>query len=172
MYRASWLLFLCVGCVPAMPAGDLQTERRIPIMAGEGPGPEDTGVVGRGNSAQGQAEITTSNGVTKWVFPWVSDDGGVVIATQTTPLFGRIQYLATIPGTENIQPNNGYDVSILDENDYDVLHAAGENQTNSSTNETPITTEQSQYVAVTEPVFKIVQAGSRNQGTVIILVTE
>lgn len=57
---------------------------------------------------------------------WLSDSAGNVSGTSTTNYFnGKLIYFAADPDAGDTKPSEDYDVTVLDKNSVDVLHALG-----------------------------------------------
>lgn len=106
----------------------------------------------------------------KIVFAWTSDTGGDAgLATKTTTYqyTGAILGLVTIPGTGADQPDDNYNVTLLDDSGVDVLNAQGllRDDTN-----TEWVLSSLGFVANDQLTLSIDSAGDTLQGTVIVYV--
>lgn len=75
-----------------------------------------------------------THGVVKLIAAdWASDASGNVSGTATTGYYnGKLIYAAFDPDAGGTQPSDNYDVTVLDKNSIDVIHALGANKSNAA----------------------------------------
>lgn len=114
-------------------------------------------------------------GVQKIVWTWTAHTDGTVVASTTTgqnpttssKYTGKCIRLITDPGTSNA-PTDNYDITILDEDGYDVLMGAGIDRDTSNTEQV---LESSLGICLYSTLsLRIAAAGSGGKGVVILYI--
>ena len=78
-------------------------------------------------------ESGVNRGVRKIVFDWIAHTDGVVTGVQTSLAYtGKIERFITDPDGSSA-PTDNYDITIVDEDGYDVLAGAGTDRDTSTT---------------------------------------
>jgi hypothetical protein len=83
----------------------------------------------------GSVTTTTAQlagGLTKYTLAWVSDASGDVSGNAVTLGEGELQQVTFIPDGGATQPENEYDVTLLDADSVDVLGGVGANLSNAA----------------------------------------
>lgn len=110
----------------------------------------------------------------KWA--WTATDAGIVAAsvvaglTPTTTLkyTGQLARLVTIPAGTTSAPDDNYDVTILDEDGYDVLMSGGLNRDTANTEQ--VNASSLGVCLASTLSLRIADAGDANGGTVILYI--
>jgi hypothetical protein len=63
---------------------------------------------------------------------WTSSAGGAVSGIPSTAISGVIERVVFVPGAGGVEPTDAYDVTLLDEDGFDVLVGLGGNLAQSS----------------------------------------
>ena len=67
------------------------------------------------------------------VFDWLCDSAGAVSGTTTTYRYdGRLLYYVADPDAGGTQPSDNYDVTLVDDDGYDLLNGLGANMSNAA----------------------------------------
>lgn len=106
--------------------------------------------------------------VKKVRFDWVSDVAGQAGGSTTYAFCGAIIGLVTKPGEGAEQPDNLYDVLILDQDDIDVLAGAGGNRSNVDTEQ--VLAANLGVVVNDRLTLAVANAGSEKSGTVFVYI--
>ncbi len=114
--------------------------------------------------------------ITKITWIWVADGAGVVTTPDslTTTIFnGTVMNLCTRPHPGN-PPLNLYDITILDDNGYDVMVGAGLNRSNAVDEQTAGFTAGTMPRAIKNTHLELViaAAGADNEGVTILYISE
>jgi len=64
------------------------------------------------------------------IFDWLSDAAGAVSGILSDPVNGEIEKVVFVPDGGGTQPSDLYDVTLLDEDGFDVLAGQGANLSN------------------------------------------
>lgn len=106
-------------------------------------------------------------GVKKIKWAWTSTAGGVADKITVDGYYGIVLALVTIPAAAGDAPDDNYDITITDEEGYDVLQGAGADRdtANIETAEPAKTS-----VAHGKLTLNVAAAGSANQGTAILYI--
>ena len=99
----------------------------------------------------------------KWT--WTSATGGTVVLATTKGYYGEVLALVTDPGST--APTDDYDITITDEDSYDVMQGAGANRDTANT-ETAVPTAKS--VAFGLLTLNIANAGDLKTGTTTLYI--
>lgn len=110
----------------------------------------------------------------KWV--WTATDAGIVAAsttagqvpTTTYKYTGELVRLITIPAGSTSAPDDNYDVTVLDEDGYDVLMSGGLNRDTANTEQ--VLGSSLGVCLNTTLSLRIAGAGDANGGTVILYI--
>jgi hypothetical protein len=122
----------------------------------------------------GTVVITQGEGVSspnkRIVFDWTSDAAGAVNGTLSRRLNGYIRAVKTNPDN-TAAPTDLYDITLTDEDGFDVLAGAGANRSTVNTEQIQPTIN-SQPVAVDSPLeLKITNAGNAKKGRLILILS-
>lgn len=110
----------------------------------------------------------THGTVKKIVFSWISDASGDASGTSTTSAYsGAISRLVTVPDGVAV-PSLNYDVYVYDEDTTDVLMAAGENRSDTATEQ--VLASSLGFVANDKLSLVVDAAGDSKKGTVYIYI--
>ena len=117
------------------------------------------------------------NGIQKIQWDWTADSvSGVIVAslvagenpTTQYKFSGQLVRLITKPGTGDDAPSAGYDVTILDEDSFDVLMGAGLNR--SATLPEQVLGSSLGTIQYSTLSLRVADAGVSNKGTVIVYI--
>lgn len=106
--------------------------------------------------------------IKKITYEWTSDAAGDAELETAQAYTGTIERLVTVPGTGGDQPTNLYDVEIQDEDDVDVLMGAGEDRSNTGTEQA--SAGDLGIVGYSTLTLVVANAGDGNTGTVHLYV--
>lgn len=115
--------------------------------------------------------ITEQNwpSVKKIVWDWLCTDGGVVSSATTNVYDGALLSAVFTPDAAATQPTNGYDVTILDAGNTDVLSGLGADLSNSAT-VVKKHTDGLAGVSASKLTLTIANAGDAKGGVVTLLI--
>lgn len=104
---------------------------------------------------------------------WVSSAAGAVSGIQSPQISGEILRVVFAPGAGGVQPTNLYDVTLLDQDGFDVLAGLGANRSNANKEQvTPLTgdgTTTNQRIAVDGTLeLQVANAGNAKEGSVTV----
>lgn len=121
--------------------------------------------------AAGTVTITeeTHGSLKKITFAWLSGTGaesGTASGETTGAYNGVIERLVTVPGAGADAPTDNYDLTVLDEDDVDVLVGAGANRSTSATQQ--VLGSSLGVVANDKLTLNVTNAGDANTGTVYV----
>lgn len=106
------------------------------------------------------------NGICKVKWSWLSTAGGAADLSTVKSYYGEVIALITDPdGTA--APTDNYDISITDDEGYDVMQGAGANRDTANT-ETAVPTAKS--VAFGKLTLDVTNAGSAKAGTAVLYI--
>lgn len=111
--------------------------------------------------------------IRRLVLAWTSSAGGAVQEIPSEAISGELLRVVFAPGAGGVQPTDNYDVTLLDEDGFDVLGALGANRSNATKQQlVPLTgdgTTTNQRVVVDGPLtLTVANAGNAKQGTVTL----
>jgi hypothetical protein len=116
----------------------------------------------------GTVTVTEENfsAVKKIKWSWTSDAAGAADQATSYAYTGALLRLVTEPGSGADQPTDLYDVTVTDEDGYDVLAGAGANRSNASTEQVLATNLGA--VANDKLTMHVTNAGDTKKGTVVV----
>lgn len=102
---------------------------------------------------------------------WASDASGAVSGIPSSAISGILERVVFVPGAGGVQPSDGYDVTLLDEDGLDVLAGQGANLSDTDKKQcTPLVgdgTTTEQKVAIDGQLsLTVANAGNAKQGRV------
>lgn len=104
-------------------------------------------------------------GVCKIQWSWTSTAGGAAALATTKRFFGQVLALVTDPGST--APTDNYDITITDDDSYDVMQGAGADRDTANT-ETAVPTATS--VAFGALTLNVTNAGSAKVGVATLYI--
>lgn len=116
------------------------------------------------------AATDTGPGLAEYRFDWRSDASGDAKHVIHGPFWGYWYTLVTLPGSGDSAPTLNYDVTVKDEDGFDLLRGAGANRSDTTDQETALQTgaKEPYVVYARELHFAVAGAGATNTGMVII----
>lgn len=111
--------------------------------------------------------------VRRLALAWTSSAGGAVSGIPSEGISGELLRVVFVPGAGGVQPTDNYDVSMLDEDGFDVLQNLGQNRSNVNSSQlVPLVgdgTTTNQRTAIDGVLSLVVaNAGNAKQGTVTL----
>jgi outer membrane usher protein FimD/PapC len=101
----------------------------------------------------------------KW--SWQGTAGGAADLITQQAYYGEVLALVTIPGAGGAAPSDDYDITVTDEEGYDVMQGAGNNRDTANT-ETAVPTAKS--VAHGKLTLNVTNSGASKSGTAILYI--
>lgn len=101
----------------------------------------------------------------KW--SWTSTSGGAADLVTTKPYYGQVIALVTIPAGGGSAPTSDYDITITDEEGYDVMQGEGADRHTSNT-ETAVPAATS--VAHGKLTLNVTNAGNAKSGVAVLYI--
>ncbi len=113
-------------------------------------------------------EEAHGRGFRKVTFDWTSHTDGVVTKVATTGTYtGKVEVLVTDPDGGSA-PTDDYDVTVTDDEDYDILAGAGANRDTANTETVLSASLGAVFESVIGPV--VINSGSSTQGKIVLLI--
>jgi hypothetical protein len=114
--------------------------------------------------------ITRGQHLCKAVLVWTSHTDGTVAATTSFEVNGKILRVGFIPGTAGDQPDDNYDVTLSDDQSFDVLVSGGQNRSQTTPQwSCPVLSTYFPIVNVGKLTLAVAAAGSENKGTIVLI---
>lgn len=110
---------------------------------------------------------TVHGSIKEIVADWTSGDGGESPDIETEFAYdGKVLLLTTVPGVDAAQPDDSYDIQLLDRNGIDVLAGAGANRDEANTEQ--VVSASLGAVAGSKLTLAIANTGNDKTGRVVV----
>ncbi len=114
-------------------------------------------------------EEAHERGFRKVTFDWTAHTDGVVTKVETTGTYtGKVEVLVTDPDAGGDQPTDNYNLTITDDEGYDILAGAGLLRDDTNTETVLSASLGAVFESKIGPV--IAAAGSANKGVIVLLI--
>ncbi len=110
------------------------------------------------------------SGLIRLRWHWRSDTSGNATHLVREQLWSYLYSLVTLPGTDDEQPTNLYDVRVRDRDDFDILRGKGVDRSATADEEVllQVAAQEPYAVAAETHQIEVSGAGSENSGVVIV----